>query len=85
MGPTEIKRLRQELHLTQRGLARELGVQLAAVGRWECGLRKPSPLAIRAMELLLEVNRLRQRSGQGNQASPVDAPESLLTRSTARG
>jgi DNA-binding transcriptional regulator YiaG len=84
MGPTEIKTLRQELHLTQQGLARALGVQLAAVGRWECGLRTPSPLAIRAMELLLEVNRLRQWPGQEFQDSPDDAPELPPTQSTAR-
>ncbi len=58
-----IKELRRQLRLTQKRLAEELGVTLATVGRWECGLREPSPLAVRAMELLLEVERLkRQRS-----------------------
>jgi len=61
---TEIKQVRQHLRLTQRRLAQELGVTLATVGRWECGLREPSPLAIRAMELLLEVERLKRQPGE---------------------
>lgn len=59
MKQRNIKELRQQLGLTQKRLAKELGVTLATVGRWECGLREPSPLAVRAMELLLEVERLK--------------------------
>ena len=63
MEQKNIKELRRQLRLTQKRLAEELGVTLATVGRWECGLREPSPLAVRAMELLLEVEQLkRQRS-----------------------
>ncbi len=63
MEHESIKALRHHLSLTQKRLAEELGVTLATVGRWECGLREPSPLAVRAMELLLEVEQLkRQRS-----------------------
>mgnify|MGYP002530747019 CR=1 FL=1 len=56
----KIKDLRGQLGVTQKGLAEELGVTLATVGRWECGLRDPSPLAVRAMELLLEVDRMKR-------------------------
>ena len=59
MKQKNIKELRQQLGLTQKRLAEELGVTLATVGRWECGLRDPSPLAVRAIELLLEVERLK--------------------------
>ena len=59
-----IKEIRRQLGLTQKRLAEESGVTLATVGLWECGLRQPSLLAVRAMELLLEVNRLRQRLGE---------------------
>ena len=58
MEQNNIKELRRQLRLTQKRLAEELGVTLATVGRWECGLREPSPLAVRAMELLLEVEQL---------------------------
>lgn len=58
MNSIDIKDLRRHLRLSQKRLAGELGVTLATVGRWECGLREPSPLAVRAMELLLAVNRL---------------------------
>ena len=63
MEPDEIKRIRHRLGLTQKGLAKELRVTIATVGRWECGLRKPSPLAERAMELLLEADRLKRQLG----------------------
>ena len=59
MEQKKIRDLRRQLGITQKGLAAELGVTLATVGRWECGLREPSPLAVRAMELLLEVNRMK--------------------------
>ena len=59
--PAEIKLLRQRLRLSQKRLAEELGVTLATVGRWECGIREPSPLAVRTIELLLEVERLQQQ------------------------
>ena len=58
MNSFEIKELRRKLQLSQNRLAAELGVTLATVGRWECGLREPSNLAVRAMKLLLDVNRL---------------------------
>lgn len=64
----QFKRLRRRLGLTQKGLAQELGVSLPTVGRWECGMRRISPLAARATELLLEVERLKkQLAAQGKE------------------
>ena len=59
-----IKQARQHLGLTQKQLAQALGVTLATVGRWECGLRNPSPLAVRTIELLVEVERLKRQPGE---------------------
>ena len=64
MDHESIKQARQHLGLTQKRLAQALGVTLATVGRWECGLREPSPLAVRAMELLLEVERLKRQPSE---------------------
>ena len=67
MEQTNIKELRQQLGLTQKRLAEGLCVTLATVGRWECGLREPSPLAVRAMELLLEVEQLKRKRSEGKE------------------
>lgn len=59
MEKTDIKELRRRLGITQKRLAEELGVTLATVGRWECGLREPSSLAVKAMGLLMEVEDMK--------------------------
>ena len=43
----ELKRIREELGLTQEELADELGVHRVTVGRWEIGERGISELAAR--------------------------------------
>ena len=63
MKQANVKELRRRLGITQKRFAEELGVTLATVGRWECGLREPSSLAVRAVELLVEVDRLSQITG----------------------
>ena len=45
MEPLEIKKLRQRLGLSIRGLAKEMGIAFSTVARWESGRVKPSPLA----------------------------------------
>lgn len=40
-----LKRVRDQLRLSQEDLARELGVSYATVNRWENGQAKPSKLA----------------------------------------
>jgi putative transcriptional regulator len=44
-GPDLLKNIREQLGLSQEGLARELGVSFATVNRWENNLTKPSQLA----------------------------------------
>jgi len=51
------RRIREELSLSQSGLARLLGVSLRAVQRWEQGWRRPSGGDERAMLLLLLASR----------------------------
>jgi putative transcriptional regulator len=67
---TVVRELREALGLTQEGLARELGVTVSTVFRWEKGRSQPSGLACRALE------RLRSSIGgqPGGTTTPV-APE----------
>lgn len=44
-----VRRLRERLHLSQEGLARQLGLSVSEVRRWDQGLRPPG--AARALEL----------------------------------
>jgi len=43
--PSFIKSIRDQLHISQEDLARELGVSFATVNRWENGQSMPSKLA----------------------------------------
>lgn len=45
-----IKRLRNELNLSQENLARELDVSFATINRWERGKVNPSKMAMKAIE-----------------------------------
>jgi len=49
-----ILQLRQTLGLTQEKLAQKLGVSFPTINRWENGRSKPSPLALKQIEGLLE-------------------------------
>jgi DNA-binding transcriptional regulator YiaG len=42
---TLVKKIREQLTLSQEDLARQLGVSYATVNRWENGQSKPSKLA----------------------------------------
>ena len=57
MESKEIKEIRESLKLTQEQFAHKLGVTFVTINRWEAGLAKPSPLAIRALEKLEKVKR----------------------------
>ena len=48
----QVKKLREQLSLTQEALAETLGVSFATVNRWENGWTAPSKLALRQIELL---------------------------------
>ncbi len=50
----QIRELREALGVTQEEFARELGVSLTTVSRWENGHGKPSPLAQRQLQELLD-------------------------------
>ena len=50
MKPEDIKAIREALGLTQEAFASKLRVDLATINRWENGHRKPSALAIKALE-----------------------------------
>ena len=54
MTPEEIKRLRTRLGLTQEGLARELGVSVSTVHKWERGRARPRGLSVRALQELAQ-------------------------------
>ena len=51
-NPPGVLELRKRLGMTQEQLARELGVTVGTVNRWENGRFKPSPLALRGLERL---------------------------------
>lgn len=58
--------LRKKLGMTQEQLARELGVTVGTVNRWENGRFRPSPLAIRGLERLADrADRLQASSPLG--------------------
>jgi DNA-binding transcriptional regulator YiaG len=62
MNPEQIKELRSKLGLTQEGLARELGVSVSAVQKWEGGRASPRGLYHKAL------TELAQRSGRSSSA-----------------
>lgn len=51
--PETIRELRTRLGLTQEKFAARLGVAFPTINRWENGHTKPSPLALRQIELLM--------------------------------
>jgi len=50
--PKEIKRLREDLGLTQERLARELDISFSTVNRWENGKSCPKGLFLKALKEL---------------------------------
>jgi DNA-binding transcriptional regulator YiaG len=48
-GAADVKRLREQLGLTQRMLAKVLGVSAELVEHWEQGIRVPRPMACRLL------------------------------------
>ena len=51
---TKVKTVRKRLGMTQQGLANILGVDRVSVGRWETGERRPSRMAWKFMNHLLQ-------------------------------
>ncbi len=50
----QIKEIRRRLHLTQEQLAAQIGVTYSTVNRWESGKTRPSPLARKQIQEILE-------------------------------
>jgi DNA-binding transcriptional regulator YiaG len=57
----QIRTLRESSVLSQEALARNIGVAVRTVARWESGTSRPSPLAI---EKLNQVFAMRRESGE---------------------
>ena len=53
----DIKKLRENLNLTQEELAREVGVSLSTVSRWETERSRPSKLALQRLDDLVSTGR----------------------------
>lgn len=51
---TVMRTLRQQLHLSQEGLAQKLGVSRGSVNRWENGRGEPSPQILNSIQHLWE-------------------------------
>lgn len=49
---TKLKEIRQELKLTQTEFAEVIGVRQATISDWERGIKLPSRLAKRSIEML---------------------------------
>jgi putative transcriptional regulator len=47
---SQVKSLREQLHISQEDLAKELGVSFATVNRWENNRTQPSKLAKKQLE-----------------------------------
>jgi len=47
---SHVKSLREQLHISQEDLAKELGVSFATVNRWENNRTQPSKLAKKQLE-----------------------------------
>src|SRR5262245_41311927 len=65
MKPKQIIKLRQELGLTQGGLAECIGVSRETVNRWETGKHPPEGAGLRVLQNLLS-----------NRGNPVNSPRS---------
>jgi transcriptional regulator with XRE-family HTH domain len=50
MTPEEIKEFRNRRGLTQEGLAREIGVSVSTVQKWEGARARPRGLSLKALE-----------------------------------
>jgi DNA-binding transcriptional regulator YiaG len=66
MNAQQIKELRSKLDLSQENFAREIGVTLGTVARWERGSGVPSPLALEKLEKLARQNQRKEESNDDN-------------------
>ena len=63
MTAQEIRDLRNRFCWTQKRLARELGVMVMTVSRWETGKQKPIPSLQHALDRLADYIGAKERTG----------------------
>ena len=51
LAPTDIKRLRRRLHVSQPVFARYLNTTESTVAKWEVGARRPSGMALKLLHV----------------------------------
>ncbi len=56
LKPSDLKRYRKQLKLSQEALARLLNVSWITVNRWERGKPEPSYLVLKGIEAVLKEN-----------------------------
>ncbi len=52
LGPGEIKRIREDAHVSQAVFARLLNTSLSTVQKWEIGQKKPTGTALKLLHLV---------------------------------
>lgn len=52
LGPAEIKRIREGVHVSQAVFARLLNTSLSTVQKWEIGKKKPAGTALKLLYLV---------------------------------
>ena len=57
MKPNRIIKLRTKLGMTQEEFAKHVGIRRATVTNWEAGKVKPSPMAVKLLQLLEKDNK----------------------------
>ena len=86
MDAGEILAIRKSLGLTQSQLAAKLGVHQVTIARWERGVMKPSPLAVKALEALKLEKRAKQfrKGSKAMRQNSVTLPKGKPIRQLAR-
>jgi transcriptional regulator with XRE-family HTH domain len=85
MKPKDLKRIRQKLGLTQKGLAERLGVTLVTVGRWEAGMRRiTEPMARLIERIAAEERKKKGRKEELEDRLDVEAAKKALAESDER-
>ena len=57
----DVKALRLRLGLTQEDVARQLGLALSTVSKWEQGVTNPSRLALEKIEMIFDSGKKKKR------------------------
>lgn len=61
--PTLIRKLREQLHLTQEQFAQKVGVTYSTVNHWENGKRTPQPYLVkRLLELKADLDIVKKKT-----------------------